>query len=386
MYLISNICNEISHAFMLIITLFMLIFFIAIYFAAERYKSLLMVVVANAIKLVSIIFMYNTEPMGRQAVQTIVNFLSGVEFTFLIVAVFIILRMEVKLTALILINAANLLQGVMFVIFGAKDEMVHSVNAVIIAILALYCIYKVVREKDFKEKLESVVLVYMLSAYVAFNIVRAALSWTGVIEFGNIYRDGAPYKFMAILRYAFFLLMNFMVVYLNYNYLIRKVRTLSYTDKLTGALNRGFFIKLLEVKVADLKRVRKRLVLAILDIDDFKLVNDTYGHPVGDAVLVGFTKHLKESVRQNDIICRYGGEEFLILMEVENEEEARQAIMRLHEGVRRLKMTDYDISITFSSGMEYISENDSGRSIEEIIKVIDERLYIAKNSGKDCFV
>ena len=371
---------------MLVITFFTLVFFIAIYLTGDRYKSVLMVVAANALKLLAVILMYLEGYIFWINAEPFVNFLSMAQVTFWIAAVFTILRIRIHLVPLIGINVINLVQGIYFTAINAGNEIIHSLNSVSIALIALYCIITVSKKRLSVKRTETVILTASLILFVGFHILRSILCLQGTLVHGSFPESGIPFKFMSTLGYAFFHLMNFVIIYLNHNYLIRKVRQLSYTDKLTGALNRSFFLKILEVKLADLKRMDNKLVLAIMDIDNFKAVNDTYGHLAGDEVLKGFTEYLKENIRQNDIICRYGGEEFLILMEVAGKKEAELALRRLQEIVREKEISEYKIKVTFSCGMEFLGEEDCDRGINDLIKLIDFRLYQAKNAGKDCII
>ena len=387
MDILNFISSQVSYSFMLVITMFTGLFFLAIYLTADRYKSILYITIANALKLVCIILAY-IKIYTHFNTDAIANFLMSVQVTFWVAAIFVILRIKVKkfVVPIIFINIVNLVQGIFFTYVIFETNIMHSLNSAIIAISAIFCIIVVIRRRFNPKRAEIVILIVSLLLFSAFHILRATVCLQHFDTNPETAGDLIAYKFMSTLRYAFFHLMNFLIIYMNHTYLIRKVRTLSYTDKLTGALNRGFFLKVLEVKMSDLKRSNKNLVLAILDIDDFKRVNDFYGHLVGDDVLKEFTAHLKENVRTNDIICRYGGEEFLILMEVAGKEEGSQTLERLQKGVRNRPFSKHNIHITFSCGMEYLNDTDGDRGINDIIKLIDDRLYMAKNAGKDCII
>jgi diguanylate cyclase (GGDEF)-like protein len=359
----------------------------AIYITADRYKSILFIAIANALKLTCVILSY-IKIYTQFNTDAIANFLMIVQVTFWVAAIFVILRLNVKkyVAPIVVINILNLAQGIFFTYIVFDVELMHSLNSALIAITAIFCVIVVSKRRFDSKRTEIIILIVSLAFFTAFHIMRAVICLNSSIAAGNFDSECSPNKFMATLRYAFFHLMNFVIIYMNHTYLIRKVRTLSYTDKLTGALNRGFFLKVLEVKMGDLKRSTKNLVLAILDIDDFKNVNDSYGHLVGDEVLKEFTAHLKENVRTNDIICRYGGEEFLILMEVAGKDEGDQALRRLQYSVRSHTFSHHQIHITFSCGMEYLNDTNDDRGINDIIKLIDDRLYAAKHAGKDCII
>ncbi len=383
---IVSFCSDTSHAYMVVISFFTVCFFVAVYFAADKYKSVLMILIANAIKLFSASLHYLEAYSSSAYSQAINSILSSFQISFILIAIFIILNLKIKILPFVFFNIINLAQGLYFTLFGVNPAIIYSMGSYIISLMTLYSIIIIAENKPNIKKVNSALLIIILIIFSLFHVLRGTLFFIFSLGLRVDLGYDDLIKFIVILAFGLFLLLDFMLIYMNYTYLINKIRKLSYTDKLTGALSRGFFIKLLEVKMAELKRTEKNLVLAILDIDDFKKVNDTYGHVVGDEVLRGFTDNLRDTIRQNDIICRYGGEEFLILMEVSSEKEASLAIKRLHASVRGNKITEHEISVTFSGGMEFLTKKDSTRDIDEIIKLIDKRLYEAKSAGKDCSV
>ena len=154
---------------------------------------------------------------------------------------------------------------------------------------------------------------------------------------------------------------------------INQYKQKSEIDSLTKAHNRN----ILESKIDSLFHIYDKKTIAMLDIDYFKKINDTYGHQIGDEVLKYFAKHIKENIRKNDFLVRYGGEEFLIFMPNTTKEEA---YVVLHKIKNTLKSVD-GIKFTFSSGIA-----DEGDTLAEMIKIADERLYTAKKEGRNKIV
>ncbi len=148
---------------------------------------------------------------------------------------------------------------------------------------------------------------------------------------------------------------------------IKKYKKEVMTDPLTGAYNRMY----LQTKLDSLFKIYETKSIAMLDIDFFKQINDTYGHQCGDEVLQTFVKVIKSTIRRGDIIIRYGGEEFLIFMPNVNKKEALIVVTKI-----RIALKDYDF--TFSAGIA-----DEGETLAEMIKIADERLYKAKESGRN---
>lgn len=154
------------------------------------------------------------------------------------------------------------------------------------------------------------------------------------------------------------------------------------TDALTGATSRQAFESLFEHAVLGVKRRQQKLSLMLIDLDHFKEVNDRFGHHVGDQVLKATADQLDSMCRANDILCRWGGEEFLILMEDCGLEDARQraGIIRRAVAQRRVRRDGEDISITLSAGVaEYTDADD----LQSLVNRADNALYTAKRGGRD---
>lgn len=153
-------------------------------------------------------------------------------------------------------------------------------------------------------------------------------------------------------------------------------------DALTGVLNRKGLNEALEREVARVKRHASSLCLALLDIDNFKKLNDTHGHQVGDTALVHLATVIKETIRPQDTIARYGGEEFVILLPETGMEESIQVLTRLQrELTRKFFMSKNEkMLITFSAG---VAEMLSTETPEDTLKRADEAMYLAKRAGKN---
>jgi diguanylate cyclase (GGDEF)-like protein len=152
---------------------------------------------------------------------------------------------------------------------------------------------------------------------------------------------------------------------------------------LTGLYNRNYLEQFVDKIVGLTQRGKLPLAVAMIDIDDFKQINDTYGHKKGDEVLRTLGKIVKSSVRKSDIAIRYGGEEILIVFPNTKKEYAKYVVGRIKD---TLKTTDFGIdrSVTFSAGIAgYPEDVKDLTSLDSIIEVADEKLYLAKKNGKD---
>jgi len=163
--------------------------------------------------------------------------------------------------------------------------------------------------------------------------------------------------------------------------LFQSIKDMANKDFLTGAYNRRFFFEAGEVIYLKAKRKDSSLAVAMIDIDKFKNINDTYGHDVGDIAIKEIKKVLDESLRASDLMARFGGEEFCILLEnitIENIEILFEKIRQKFEK-NIININDLTISYTVSIGIYY----GASASLEDMIRLSDEALYKAKESGRN---
>jgi diguanylate cyclase (GGDEF)-like protein len=163
-----------------------------------------------------------------------------------------------------------------------------------------------------------------------------------------------------------------------------KIKNESLVDSTTNLMNRRSFNKIILDKKLSVLNTKKQWAFAFIDIDNFKKLNDTYGHLAGDLVLEKFGKVLLASTRGSDMCFRYGGEEFVVVIFDCAENNIRNIATRICENVRNMFVTfeNYKLRITVSIGIQ-IGSNHS--TFKEALEKADEKLYFAKNSGKDKF-
>ena len=158
---------------------------------------------------------------------------------------------------------------------------------------------------------------------------------------------------------------------------------LAFTDELTGLYNRRHFIQLAEREVDRAIRYKHSLAFIMFDLDRFKQVNDTYGHPAGDQVLITVASLAHQELRDIDLLGRYGGEEFTILLPETGRRGAREIAERLRKRISQtpIIVAHEKISITISLGVSILSSRCN--SLTCLIKTSDEALYAAKAAGRN---
>lgn len=168
---------------------------------------------------------------------------------------------------------------------------------------------------------------------------------------------------------------------------------LSITDPLTGLHNRRAFTEQFLLPPSTDRKQHRLLSIILLDLDFFKHINDNYGHPTGDKVLVKVAKTLQQLTRQNDFLARWGGEEFIISLPDTTLEQAVQIAERYRKGIEAIQMSAPLInkintieSFSFTASLGVACNKREAISIDELISTVDRRLYAAKNQGRNCTV
>jgi len=167
------------------------------------------------------------------------------------------------------------------------------------------------------------------------------------------------------------------------------LKWLSITDPLTGLYNRRYFIEQIELEFKRSKRYSRDLSLLMLDIDHFKLVNDNYGHQIGDIVLRKISSVIINLLRDSDLAFRYGGEEFMIILPETKSEDAINVAERMKQEIMNTQHNYASIIFTVTASFGIVSIKDmidKFETIDDIIKKVDDNLYKAKNSGRNTII
>lgn len=202
-----------------------------------------------------------------------------------------------------------------------------------------------------------------------------------------------PYVYTVNILITFFTLSFFSILFIletvaAYNKLYsqnQQLDTLANTDPLTGLYNRRTMTEHVVHMFEDYKVSNKPFSIIICDIDDFKKINDTYGHKCGDEVLKTISATFSNLTRDKDFICRWGGEEFLLLLKNTDVELARTIAERIRASIADLEVTynNITIKITMTFGVASVTEEPN---YDTLFKLADTRLYQGKNNGKNIVV
>jgi diguanylate cyclase (GGDEF)-like protein len=164
----------------------------------------------------------------------------------------------------------------------------------------------------------------------------------------------------------------------------KQLEQMAYMDPLTNLPNRRLLERIVNREFFLMRNYGHDTVIIMLDIDDFKNINDTYGHPVGDSILMQLAEMLKNNVRESDTVARFGGEEFIILMPNTSMEEGYALAERIRKRImeKSFIVGTIELQITSSFGIASMRDSNS-QTLEDYYSLADKALYLAKHSGKN---
>ena len=164
-----------------------------------------------------------------------------------------------------------------------------------------------------------------------------------------------------------------------------KLHQQSIRDPLTGLFNRRYMEETLHREIRRAVRHASKLGIVMIDVDYFKKFNDKYGHETGDLVLKEIGVYLQQNLRTEDVVCRFGGEEFIIILPDASLEDTYKRALQWRETIKSIHVGRYDMSldpVTISVGVAAFPNH--GQSVDDLLRSVDEALYAAKNDGRDC--
>ena len=212
---------------------------------------------------------------------------------------------------------------------------------------------------------------------IAISFISACIWLTVDVLSGVHYSNPAIYFWNAAIRFGFFLLA---VLLLKTGKALEFERIIARTDYLTGAVNNRFFSEVMQQEIDRSIRYQHPLTIAFIDIDNFKVINDQFGHSTGDKVLEIVAGTMRKHLRKTDIVARVGGDEFAILLPEADTNVAQIAISKMQcEVLNEMKSNHWNV--TFSIGV--MTFNTPPDSADEALNITDKLMYSVKNNNKD---
>ena len=207
----------------------------------------------------------------------------------------------------------------------------------------------------------------------------SAFSWyLADISSGHIYNSLFTPIWNSVMRFGYFMIHTYF--FSQFIKLYEKTKINSLTDSLTGIANTRYFMEFFEREIKKAKRTNLPFTLLYIDLDNFKFINDTSGHQVGDSLLKMIAKTVNGSIRPSDIFARLGGDEFAILLPESDYSESNNLIKRIKKTIEtELKKNNWPITVSIGA----ITYKNFENTISEMIKQADDFMYKVKKDGKN---
>ena len=236
-------------------------------------------------------------------------------------------------------------------------------DAILFAVVSVVFLVLVLRNKDIKELLW-------------FSVGTFVTALSKIYMF--IGRELAEPAFYVTTAAGYFVMSLSMIKLIQQFKLLKTIEEEAFHDPLTGAYNRSFIEEYIKEEVKKAKRLREQFCILLLDLNDFKQVNDKYGHNAGDIVLKMVVNELRRRLREYDLIARWGGDEFLVVLPAEKEANILEVANRL---VSDFVVRYGNVDVTLSVG--YACFPVDGSDLSRLIEVADSRMYKSKSIFKE---
>ena len=213
----------------------------------------------------------------------------------------------------------------------------------------------------------------------AIMAIASALTWLSADFSGGLqYSNPNIFIWNTLIRMGFLTIISYLVSVIRKDFTANQFS--ARTDFVTGAVNPRYFYELAQVEIDRSQRYERPLTFAYLDLDNFKQINDSLGHSMGDDVLRSVVKGIRQQTRSMDIIARMGGDEFALLLSETGAETAIQTVNRIHQGLMKI-MSRNRWQVTFSIGV--VTFKKMPKTVDEMVKVADQMMYQVKISTKN---
>jgi len=323
----------------------------------------------------------------------------GMMITAFVHIIFLILFIYLEVKELIIINIFSILiYAYAILIADMKNEIILS-WIVYIEIIAhgLLATYYIGYESGFHYYIYNLVFIPYYAHVGAYQVKIFRMSFLIIVSlslftyFPNITPivklDQNILELLNMFNIFGFLFLGTLVTYIfnmKLETYVKELALQSSTDSLTGLYNRRYFLKAAQIEIQNDIRHKNNTAVLMLDIDFFKKVNDTYGHDCGDYVINRISSLIKQNVRPVDVVARWGGEEYLILMPSTNKIELEVIAQRIRKNVEESLMEWGDMNLykTVSLGGAILNGSEE---IMDFVARADSALYTSKNSGRNCY-
>ena len=210
------------------------------------------------------------------------------------------------------------------------------------------------------------------------SLISAIVWLTADVAAGNFYSNPFVFAWNVLIRLGFFITTVLLLAALKKA--LEYEKESARTDYLTGAANSRLFYDLMQMEISRFQRFARPFTLANIDLDNFKTVNDQFGHSVGDQVLRAVVNSARKYLRKTDLVARLGGDEFALLLPETDQESARIALAKIQNGLLK-EMRRNNWPITFSIGV--LTCNAVPDTIDELVRLTDELMYAVKRDSKN---
>lgn len=265
--------------------------------------------------------------------------------------------------------------------YGFTENIRITFTSSITAILMVFPIYKLFADRG-SSILQKVIAVFY-GCTIIFLLIRSYAALTTNVDM-NLASTSIYNTWLFLSFYVVILTGSTGFILLDKEKLDSELLKAASLDGLTGTLNRKTFISRAKDIIFLYARKQEQISYLLIDIDDFKKINDKHGHFIGDIVLQAFANTVRKQLRSNDLLGRYGGEEFAILLPGTGENEAIGIAERLRAAIESSAVNvDPEVKYTVSIGVSTITP-DKDTNIDMLYQLSDQALYTAKNQGKNC--